>query len=174
MFPNTSIRHFEIKIMDQHLRDLIAIQQLEAAQKIAQQMAPSNGPKCPYCGGIVEPNYERCKNCAGQLSWVEGCPCKPGGEAALAKTINEAKKRAAVRQKEENKKSERRWKAGCNAILVLPVPLTLYLVFMLATNPEKEGLLKSIWLVVWLYGVQAIAVLVAIAVFALISEALKR
>ena len=77
--------------MDQNLRDLMALQQLQATQKLAQ----AKGKPCPYCGGDAIPNYQRCKNCASPLSWVDGHPCKPGEERMLAQSLAEDRKKKA-------------------------------------------------------------------------------
>jgi hypothetical protein len=75
--------------MDQNLRDLIAIRQLEATQKLVEQAQQRQigRLKCPFCGGGVEKNYEKCKNCAANLSWVKGLPCKPGEEENFTQQV---------------------------------------------------------------------------------------
>jgi hypothetical protein len=97
--------------MDQNFRDLIALQQLEATRQLARQAAQQaepKGAKCPYCGGCVETNYERCKNCTGQLSWIKGHPCKPGQEASLEIQIEASEKRAAEIQQKNLEESEKK------------------------------------------------------------------
>lgn len=83
--------------MDQNLRDSIAMQQLLATQKLAQQSIESSpkGKQCPYCGGHAIQNYERCKNCSSALSWVEGFPCKQGQESSFAEKLRDTRKKAA-------------------------------------------------------------------------------
>jgi hypothetical protein len=96
---------FSTKDMDDNLRNLIALQQLQTTQQLVKQTAPPTGPKCPYCGGYPEPNYERCKNCASTLSWVQGRPCKPGEEGRTLMAI-EADKKEYKQQKEREQKEK--------------------------------------------------------------------
>lgn len=132
MFLGTVIFYFVTNVMDQNIRDLIAIRQAEATQKIAQQTAPSTGPQCPYCGGIAARNYERCKNCASPISWVEGRPCKPGGEDQLANQIKQEKKVEYLRQSETERRNRENDSCFMPAMAMLmifaaPVPLALWI-----------------------------------------------
>jgi len=111
--------------MDENFRDLIAIQQLHATQKLAQQVAQSNskGKPCPYCGGDAIPNYERCKNCASPLSWVEDHPCKPGEEKRLTQSLAEARVLKEAQEKRLRKKTK--WVAVF-LLLIVGLPLVSF------------------------------------------------
>jgi len=117
----------------------MALQQLLETQKLAQQVAQSNskGKPCPYCGGDAIPNYQRCKNCASPLSWVEGHPCKPGEEGRLTQSLAEDRKQAAEKEVEDNNRryqekiSEKAAQQGCTKLIavtgiVLTAALCLY------------------------------------------------
>lgn len=87
--------------MDQHQRDSIALQQAQATHRLVGQLSSQSSPKgkpCPYCGGDAIQNYERCKNCASVLSWVEGVPCKPEQESSIAQKFRAAREQAAREQ----------------------------------------------------------------------------
>jgi hypothetical protein len=98
--------------MDQNIRDIIATRQAEAVERIARQTATPNGPKCPYCGGVAVPNYERCKNCASTLSWVKGRPCKPGEEESLARQV-EIQEKAYEEDRTKRYNDILAWNKGC-------------------------------------------------------------
>ena len=44
----------------------------------AQKTSYSSSRQCPWCGGALAGNFEKCMHCASPISWVSGIACKPG------------------------------------------------------------------------------------------------
>ena len=49
---------------------------LQEVRKLHQ--APDPRRQCPFCGGTLAGGFVKCKNCASDITWVEGWPRKPG------------------------------------------------------------------------------------------------
>jgi hypothetical protein len=116
--------------MDQNQRDYMMLLQLRATQQLvgqSYQQAAFKGMPCPYCGGDAVPNYERCKNCASLLSWVEGHPCKPGDEDRFAQALAEQRKKQANFAALQKKRD-----ASYNAKLTVAAVLAPILAYSLA------------------------------------------
>ena len=41
-----------------------------------QQSIPKNR-QCPWCGGLLPGQFDKCQHCSSKVSWVAGHPCKP-------------------------------------------------------------------------------------------------
>ena len=101
--------------MDQNLRDLIAIRQLEATQKLVEQAQQGQigRLKCPICGGGVEDNDEKCKHCAANLSRVHCLSCMLGEEENFAQQV-EIQAKLSEEEKTKRYRSHVEWNKRCD------------------------------------------------------------
>ena len=61
-----------------------------------QQSIPKNR-QCPWCGGLLPGQFDKCQHCSSKVSWVAGYPCKPQDADYRRRQIeNELKEKAKL------------------------------------------------------------------------------
>jgi acyl carrier protein len=48
---------------------------------------PPKNRECPFCGGRLAGEFPKCPNCASDVAWVRGFPCKPGKEQEFSQWL---------------------------------------------------------------------------------------
>jgi hypothetical protein len=63
------------------LADLVAYRQrkqiLDKLNELNNSKSTTKNHVCPWCGGQLAGNFEKCQNCSSDVAWVAGQPCKP-------------------------------------------------------------------------------------------------
>ena len=86
---------------------LAPLQRLQLLKAQNQKQSIPENRKCPWCGGGLPGQYSKCQNCASDISWVDGFPCKPQEEEhEIRKSIEKwekANRLETLRLAKENK-----------------------------------------------------------------------
>jgi hypothetical protein len=156
---------FEEFFEDEQFRDVMALDQAARSHKTQREIAAllreqneresdkQKLPRCPYCGGRLEGEFEICIHCKNNLSWVEGHPCKPGNEYILRDSLNQQKQERLVReQKIAQQQAAFRSELYAQIIIALfsaPFGITAgVLCYLLTTDSDSIGTSLIVGLVI--------------------------
>ena len=93
-------------------RDLSTLQNSIQNERILKELknlnSRSTNPvsanrQCPWCGGSLAGEFEKCQNCGSNISWIRGFPCKPGSEKQLLDWFLENDKIASNKIRKQKK-----------------------------------------------------------------------
>ena len=105
--PNDFNDFADLQAARQRQQQLKRLENIEnRLRKAASKKTVSKDRQCPWCGGELAGEFLKCQNCASDLVWVRGYPCKPEDEDELKlklKNEDKAKQRQAERLEEEKK-----------------------------------------------------------------------
>lgn len=72
----------DLSTLQNSFRDKKILEELEKLNSRSANPVSANR-QCPWCGGGLAGEFEKCQNCGSNISWVRGLPCKPGSEKKI-------------------------------------------------------------------------------------------
>jgi hypothetical protein len=72
----------DLSTLQNSFRDKKILDELEKLNSRSTNPVSANR-QCPWCGGGLAGEFEKCQNCGSNISWVRGFPCKPGSEKQI-------------------------------------------------------------------------------------------